>query len=68
MIMENTTIPKLLTPAAVAEILNVKETTLAVWRSTNRYNMNYVKSGKKVMYPANAVQRFIDERTRAHTK
>ncbi|HAT2489284.1 TPA: helix-turn-helix domain-containing protein, partial [Aeromonas hydrophila] len=33
-----------------AEVLAVKATTLAVWRSTGRYNLPYLKVGRLVKY------------------
>lgn len=58
-------IQKLLTPDQVAEILGVTRQTLAVWRSTKRYNLQYVKSGKLVRYREADVLAFIESRTHA---
>ncbi len=54
---------KLLTPDQAAEILGVTTHTLAVWRSTGRYNLPYVKAGRLVRYREPDVQRFIEKRT-----
>ena len=45
-----TNVQKLLTAEQVAELLGVTTHTLAVWRSTGRYNLPYVKSGRLVRY------------------
>jgi len=55
---------KLLTPDEVAEKLGVTPHTLAVWRTTGRYDLAYVKVGRLVRYREGAVQRFIENRTR----
>jgi len=53
----------LLTEKQVAKLLGVKPSTLQVWRSTKRYPLPYIKSGRLVRYRASAVQEFIDLRT-----
>ena len=60
-------IHQLLTPEQAAEILGVTYQTLAVWRSTGRYNLPFVKVGRRVMYRAIDVEAFIKERLRDHT-
>ena len=35
---------------AAADILDVSPGTLSVWRSTGRYNLPFVKIGRKVRY------------------
>jgi excisionase family DNA binding protein len=42
--------PELLDARQAAEVLNVSEGTLAIWRSTKRYALPYVKVGRKVRY------------------
>lgn len=54
---------RLLTPKQAAEILNVQEQTLAAWRSTRRTGPDYVKIGRAVRYPADAVERYVASRT-----
>jgi predicted DNA-binding transcriptional regulator AlpA len=54
----------LLTPKKVATILGVSENTLSVWRSTNRYQLPWIKVGSRVMYDAAAVTEFIQARRR----
>ena len=58
---------KLLTAAQVGEMLGVTPQTLAVWRSTGRYPLRYVKSGRLVRYREQDVLAFINSRTRSHT-
>lgn len=53
---------KLLTPAEVAELLGVTAQTLAEWRSTKRYPLDYVKVGRNVRYREADVQAFIESR------
>lgn len=62
--MENQT--KLLTADQVADILGVTSHTLAVWRSTGRYSLRYVKSGRLVRYREADVLSFIERRTQTH--
>lgn len=56
---------KLLTADEVAEILGVTSHTLAVWRSTGRYALPYVKSGRLVRYRETDVSGFIERRTKS---
>ena len=58
---------RLIVPRSASEILGVTIETLAVWRSTGRYDLPYVKVGRKVMYRLEDIQSFIEERTRTHT-
>jgi len=53
----------LLTPQEVSEILGVTEETLAVWRSTNRYDLPYSKIGSLVRYLPDGLLKFIESRT-----
>jgi len=54
---------RLLTPKQVAEILGLQsEATLAVWRCTKRYELNYIKVGRRVMYRIGDVEKFIASR------
>ncbi len=51
--------PRLLTPAQVADRLDVAINTLAVWRCTQRYPLPYVKVGRKVRYLEPDVEEFL---------
>jgi excisionase family DNA binding protein len=53
---------KLLTPKETAEILGVTVGTLQIWRTTRRYPLNYIKSGRLIRYRAEDIQAFIDNR------
>lgn len=53
----------LLTPAETSAILGVTVGTLQIWRTTHRYPLPYVKSGRLVRYKQEDVQAFIDQRT-----
>ena len=53
---------KLLTKEQVSEILGITVGTLAVWRTTKRYNLPYVKSGRLIRYREQDVQAFINSR------
>jgi hypothetical protein len=45
----------------------IKKTTLSVWRSTDRYNLKYVKVGRCVRYCMRDLRQFLASRTRTHT-
>lgn len=50
----------LLSPVQAAELLGVKEQTLANWRSTKRYPLPYVKIGRNVKYRLGDVENLIE--------
>lgn len=56
----------LLLPKETANVLCVTEGTLAVWRSTGRYALKFVKVGRYVRYRWRDVTAFMDQRT--HTQ
>jgi excisionase family DNA binding protein len=51
----------LLTRKQAAEYLGCKESTLAIWTSTKRYPLPYVKIGKNVRYRLSDVMDFIEK-------
>lgn len=53
---------KLLTPMEAAAILGTTVKSLAVWRCTRRYDLPYVKVGRKVLYREEDIQSFIEAR------
>jgi hypothetical protein len=53
----------LVTPAETAKLLNTTAGVLAVWRSSRRYGLRFVKIGRKVMYRREDIQKFIEART-----
>lgn len=59
-------LPKLLKPETVADLLCVEQHTLAVWRSEGRYNLPYVKTGRLVRYLESDVLAFIETRTQGN--
>ncbi|HYD95258.1 MAG TPA: helix-turn-helix domain-containing protein [Noviherbaspirillum sp.] len=52
-----------MTPAEAAVYLGVKEATLATWRSTRRYRLDYVKVGRRIFYTKAALDKFMAART-----
>lgn len=56
-----------LTPRQTAELLNVPEATLAVWRSTNRVVLPFFKLGSHVRYRRSDLEGFIERHLRNGT-
>lgn len=54
--------PHLLTEAEAADFLGLEPKTLAVWRSTKRYPLSYVKVGRLVRYYRSDLVAFLDSR------
>lgn len=54
----------LLDEKQAAEILDVTPGTLAVWRSTGRYALPFVKVGRNVRYRPSDLDRWLEDRTR----
>lgn len=54
---------RLLTTKEAAAFLGVKEITLAVWKSTNRYSIPCIKVGRLVKYRYSDLLEFIERRT-----
>jgi len=52
----------LLTKEQVSDILGISVGTLAVWRTTKRYNLPYVKTGRLIRYREVDVDNFINSR------
>lgn len=52
----------LLTPEQTSYLLGVTTGTLAVWRSTGRYGLPFVKVGRAVRYRPEDVTAFIEGR------
>ncbi|HUX30521.1 MAG TPA: helix-turn-helix domain-containing protein [Thiobacillus sp.] len=48
-----------------AVILDVAPGTLAVWRSTGRYCVPFLKIGRKVRYSRTALNAWLESRTRS---
>jgi hypothetical protein len=57
----------LLDDAQAAAALSLKPATLAVWRTTGRYNLPYLKIGRLVRYRAGDLAAWLDKRARLHS-
>lgn len=53
----------LLTDAEAAAYLTIKPHTLAVWRTSGRYRLVYVKCGRLVRYRKSDLDAFLARRT-----
>lgn len=49
-----------LTQHEVAELLNVKVTTLNHWRSTKKYDIPYIKFGGVILYPTEKFYEWLE--------
>lgn len=58
---------QLLDDTQAAAALDTTTGTLSVWRSTGRYNLPFVKVGRKVRYRAGDLRAFLAKRTQTHT-
>lgn len=54
---------RLLTRKEAAKLLGVKEMTLAIWKTNNRYNLPVVKVGRLAKYRYSDLMAFIEKRT-----
>lgn len=54
---------RLLTRKEAAKLLGVKEMTLAIWKTNNRYNLPVVKVGRLAKYRYSDLIAFIEKRT-----
>ena len=50
-----------------ADILGVSKGTLQVWRSTGRYNIPYIKTGRNVRYRVSDLMKLLDSRALTKT-
>ena len=55
--------PRLLTRAQAASYLHCKPQTLAIWASTGRYNLPFVRVGRLVRYRVSDLEAFLVRRT-----
>lgn len=58
---------KYYSPQQLAELLQTTVQTLATWRSTGRYNLPFIKVGRKVLYRIEDVEAWLDSRLQHHT-
>jgi excisionase family DNA binding protein len=56
---------QLLDERETAEYLDVAQGTLPVWRSSGRYNLPFIKIGRKVRYRRSDLDKWLEERTRS---
>ncbi len=54
----------LLDEKAAADLLDVSPGTLSIWRSTGRYNLRFLKIGRKVRYRRSDLLAWLESRTR----
>jgi excisionase family DNA binding protein len=50
-----------------AEYLGVQSQTLSVWRCTGRYDIPYLKVGRKIYYRQSVLDAWLESRTVSHT-
>ena len=55
--------PNYLSRQKAADYLNMKPQTLAVWASAGRYNLPFIKIGRKVYYLKEHLDDFLSSRT-----
>lgn len=58
---------QLLDDRQTAAAITVQQGTLAVWRSTGRVDLPYIKVGRSVRYRVGDIREFLAKRTRLHT-
>lgn len=58
---------KKLNRKSAAEYLGVTEGTLAVWASTGRYRLPFIKVGRKVFYTLADLDAFLESRVQTQT-
>ena len=59
---ENKKKPILHKPPSAADFLHVKESTLAVWRCSGRYDLPYIKMGSNILYDEQDLLAFLEKR------
>jgi len=55
------------TTESAATLLGVKAATLAIWRSTGRYELPFIKVGRSVKYRQTDLEKFLNQRTHTQT-
>lgn len=61
------TTSRLLSRAEAAEYLGIGVQTLAVWASTGRYGVPFIKVGRRAMYRQADLDAWLASRTATHT-
>lgn len=64
----NSDVEKLLSRQETAGFLGLTEGTLAVWASTKRYELPYIKVGRLVKYRQSDIVEFLKRRTHIKTE
>ena len=59
---------ELLDDAQATELLGIAPGTLSVWRSTGRYDLPFLKIGRRVKYKRSTLLAWIESRTRRTTE
>ena len=59
--------PELLTRDQAAEYLGIRPQTLAVWATSGRYGLPFIRVGRRVRYRRADLDRFLEERTATQT-
>jgi predicted site-specific integrase-resolvase len=63
--LERLAYSELLDERSAAKAIDVAPNTLAVWRSTGRYKLPFIKVGRKVRYRREDLLVWLSERTRS---
>ena len=58
---------ELLTPEQAAERMGLRPQTLAVWRTTGRYGLPYIRAGRLIRYRPEDLDAFLNSRRQTHT-
>ena len=53
---------KLLSPRETGSLLGISVNTLAVWRCTGRYPLNFIRVGNRIKYRLEDIESFIQNR------
>lgn len=61
------TLEKLITAEETANLIGVKRATLDIWASTGRYDLEFVRVGRRRLYRPSAVEAFLVSRTATKT-
>ncbi len=62
----NKAIAPLLSRREAAEFLGIKEGTLTIWHTNDRYPLPVIKVGRLARYRREDLERFLDQRTTSH--
>ena len=65
-IRQSATLNELLDEKQAAALLHVTPGTLAVWRSTGRYSLRFVKVGRNVRYRLSDLNAWLESRTQTN--